>query len=148
MSARTELLTERDDEALVIRIGLGGAGYFLAPVTNIWGTTNDIVHRTSSLNLTQSDRDTPDSLTYVVSRADPGVWNWLDPCDMPEGLRTLRWAEFAGGRPGDGFGATGTVVKLAELPDALPAGTRRVTPEQRRQQQQERARSYLWRIAE
>jgi hypothetical protein len=137
-----------DNEALVIRIGLGGAGYFLAPITNIWGTTNDIVHRTSSLNLTQSHRDTPDSLTYVVSRADPGVWNWLDPCDMPEGLLTLRWAEFAGGRPGEGFGATGTVVKLADLPDTLPPGTRRVTPEERRQQQEERARSYLWRIAE
>ncbi|AHE54682.1 hypothetical protein [Sphingomonas sanxanigenens] len=137
-----------DDEALVIEIGLGGAGYFLAPITNIWGTTNEIVHRTSSLNLTQSVRDTPDRLTYVVSRNDPGVWNWLDPCDMPEGLLTLRWAEFADGRPGDGFGATSRVVKLAELDAALPAGTKRVTPEERQRQRADRAPSYLWRIAE
>ena len=136
-----------DDEALVIEIGLGGAGYFLAPITNIWGTTNEIVHRTSSLNLTQSVRDDADRLTYVVSRHDPGVWNWLDPCDMPEGLLTLRWAEFAEGRPGAGFGATSRVVKLADLPAALPPGTRRVTPEERRRQQADRAASYLWRIA-
>ena len=136
-----------DDEALVIEIGLGGAGYFLAPITNIWGTTNEIVHRTSSLNLTQSVRDAPDRLTYVVSRHDPGVWNWLDPCDMPEGLLTLRWAEFADGRPGDGFGATSRVVKLADLDAALPAGTRRVTPEERQRQRADRAPSYLWRIA-
>lgn len=137
-----------DDEALVIDVGLGGADYFLAPITNIWGTTNDIVHRTSSLNLTQSVRDSDDRLTYVVARADPGVWNWLDPCDMPEGLLTLRWAEFKDGRPGDGFGAASRVVKLAELDAALPAGTRRVTPEQRRRQQEDRAPTYLWRIEE
>lgn len=137
-----------DDEALVIEIGLGGAGYFLAPITNIWGTTNDIVDRTSSLNLTQSVRDSDDRLTFVVSRHDPGVWNWLDPCDMPEGLLTLRWAEFASGRPGEGFGAVSRVVKRAALDDALPSGTRRVTPEERRRQQADRAASYLWRIEE
>jgi hypothetical protein len=137
-----------DEEALVIEIGLGGADYFLAPITNIWGTTNDIVHRTSSLNLTQSVRDGDGRLRYVVARRDPGVFNWLDPCDMPEGLLTLRWAEFASGRPGEGFGATGRVVPLADLDKVLPEGTRRVTPEERRRQQAERATSYLWRIEE
>lgn len=137
-----------DDEALLISIGLGGAGYFLAPITNVWGTTNDIVDRTSSLNLTQSVRDDTDSLTYIVSRRDPGVWNWLDPCDLPEGLLTLRWAEFADGRPGEGFGARSRVVKLDALRDELPAGTRWVTPEERRVQQRERAASYAWRIEE
>jgi len=137
-----------DDEALVIEIGLGGADYFLAPITNIWGTTNDIVDRTSSLNLTQSVRDSDDSLTYVVARRDPGVWNWLDSCDMPEGLLTLRWAEFADGRPSENFGARSKVVKLDQLRDVLPAGTRWVTPDERRQQQADRAASYAWRIAE
>lgn len=137
-----------DDEALVIRVGLGGAGYFLAPITNIWGTTNDIMQRTSSLNLAQSERDAPDRLTFVVSRRDPGVWNWLDPCDLPEGLLTLRWAEFAGGRPGDGFEAEGEVVPLDSLRTVLPANTRWVTPEERRRQQADRAASYRWRIEE
>ena len=136
------------DEALLIEVGLGGAGYFLAPITNIWGTTNDIVDRTTSLNLTQSERDSPDRLTYVVSIRDPGLWNWLDPCDMSDGLLTLRWAEFPEGRPGAGFGATSRVVKVAELGSALPPGTRRVTAAQRRAQQEERALSYRWRIEE
>jgi len=137
-----------DDEALVIDVGLGGAGYFLAPITNVWGTTNDIVYRTSSLNLTQAEKSGDDTLTVVVSRRDPGIWNWLDTSDMPEGLMTLRWAEFREGRPGAGFGARSRVVRLADLEDALPAGTRRVTAGERRAQQEERARSYLWRIAE
>lgn len=137
-----------EDEALVIEVGLGGADYFLAPITNIWGTTNDIAHRTTSLNLTQSVRDSSDALTYVVSVRDPGLWNWLDPCDMPQGLLTLRWAEFAEGRPGEGFGAKSRVVPFDTLATELPKGTRRVTPQEREKQQHERAKNYLWRIAE
>ncbi|MDT0575864.1 hypothetical protein RM533_06665 [Croceicoccus sp. F390] len=138
----------QDDEALVIDVGLGGADYFLAPITNIWGTTNNIVDRTSSLNLTQARRNSADKLTFVVSVTDPGVWNWLDPCDMPQGLLTLRWAEFADGRPGPGFGAHSRIVKLSELDDALPADTHRITPAERARQRDERAQSYLWRIAQ
>lgn len=136
-----------DNEAMVVEIGLGEADYFLAPITNIWGTTNDIVNRTSSLNLTQSHRDQPDGLTYVVSKQDPGIWNWLDPCDMNVGLLTLRWAEFAGGSPGTGFGATSKVVKLADLPDHLGPEVRRITSDERAEQLRTRAESYAWRIA-
>ena len=136
-----------EDEALIIDVGLGGADYFLAPITNVWGTTNDIVHRTSSLNLTQVHRTDPDKLTLVLSQQDPGVWNWLDPCDMDTGLLTLRWAEFESGRPGEGFGATSRVVKMADLDSELPDGMKRVTPEEREKQRAERAKSYLWRIA-
>lgn len=137
-----------DDEAMIIEVGLGGAGYFLAPITNIWGTTNDIVHRTSSLNITQVQRTRPDSITLVLAKRDPGVWNWLDTCGMNTGILTLRWAEFADGRPGRGFGAKGRVVKLDALRDELGQGVRRVTPEQRAEQQRARAESYLWRVSE
>ena len=137
-----------DDEALRIDVNLGGADYFLAPITNIWGTTNEIVERTSSLNLNQLERNADGTLTIVLSRADPGVHNWLDPCDLPEGILTLRWAEFPGGRPGDGVGASGSVVKLASLADTLPSGTSFLTTEQRAEQRRRRADSYAWRIAE
>lgn len=136
------------DEALVIDVGLGGADYFLAPITNQWGTTNDIQNRTASLNLNQSARNADGTLTYVVARTDPGVHNWIDPCDMPEGILTLRWAEFADGRPGEGFGAKGRVVKLASLASELPPETRWVSPAERAEQLSARAASYAWRIAE
>jgi hypothetical protein len=136
------------DEALVIDVNLGGADYFLAPITNSWGTTNDIVDRTSSLNLTQAVRNGDGTVTFVVAQQDPGVHNWLDPCDMPEGILTLRWAEFASGRPGEGFGAKSRVVKRDALKAALPGDTRWMTSEEREAQRAERAKSYLWRIAE
>lgn len=137
-----------DDEVLVVDVDLGDADYFLAPITNRWGTTNDIVSRTSSLNLAQSLRNDDGTLTFVVSERDPGVHNWLDPCDMPEGLLTLRWAEFAGGTPGENLGAKGRVLALSDLRAALPLETRWVDAEAREQQRRERAESYAWRVEE
>ena len=135
------------DEALVIDVNLGGADYFLAPITNWWGTTNDISERTSSLNLAQAEKNRDGTVTFVLSEKDPGVFNWIDACDMPEGILTLRWAEFENGRPNADLGAKGRVVKLADLGDVVP-NLRRVTTEERKDQQRARAASYAWRIAE
>ncbi len=138
-----------DDEALVIDVDLGGASYFIAPITNWWGTTNDIEHRTSSLNLAQAVKNVDGgTVTFVLSQKDPGVFNWLDTCDMPEGILTLRWAEFVNDRAGESLAAKGAVVKLDQLDKILPSGTRRVTPEERKAQQKDRAASYAWRIEE
>ena len=88
-----------DDEALVVNLRTGGAEYFIVPITNWWGTTNAINTRTASMNKAQSVPDADGTYTFVISAKDPGVHNWVDPCDMHEGILTLRWAEFPGGRP-------------------------------------------------
>jgi hypothetical protein len=138
----------RDGEALVIDVHLGGAAYFIAPITNLWGTSNDIVRRTASLNKAQSLANPDGTHTFVVSVPDPGVHNWVDPCDMHEGILTLRWAEFAGGRPSRELAARARIVPLAKLRDELPDGTRFLGAEERRRQRDERARSYAWRLLE
>lgn len=135
-----------DDEALVLNVDLGGADYFIAPISNVWGTTNEIQFRTGSLNLAQSVRNSDGTLTLVLSVEDPGVHNWLDPSDMHEGTLTLRWAEFDGGQPGESLSATSKIVPLADLRSHLPEETRFVTAEERRQQLAERAASYAWRL--
>jgi hypothetical protein len=137
-----------EEEALVIDVNLGGAQYFICPVTNIWGTTNDIVNRTGSLNKAQSVPNPDGSYTYVVSAADPGVHNWVDTCGTHEGILTLRWAEFPGERPGAGLSAKSRLVRHDQLREQLPPGTRFVTPEERGQQLARRAASYRWRLAE
>jgi len=135
-----------DDEALVVNLRTGGAGYFIVPITNWWGTTNDVEKRTASLNKAQSVANADGTYTFVISTADPGVHNWVDPCDMHEGILTLRWAEFANGVPGQDLGADSKVVRLSELKSALPPETRFVTAEERRKQQADRAASYAWRL--
>jgi hypothetical protein len=135
-----------DDEALVVNLRTGGAEYFIVPITNWWGTTNAVNTRTASMNKAQSVADADGTYTFVISAKDPGVHNWVDPCDMHEGILTLRWAEFQGGVPGQDLGATSKVVKLADLKKELPAETKFVTAEERKQQQSERAANYAWRL--
>ncbi len=137
-----------DEEALLVNVGLGGAGYFVCPVTNVWGTTNDILHRSGSLNKAQSLPNPDGSYSYVVSAVDPGVHNWIDTSGTHEGILTLRWAEFPDGRPGQGLFADSELVRLDRLREKLPPETRSVTPQERAQQLERRAASYRWRLLE
>ncbi len=137
-----------DDEAMLIDVSDGGAKYFVVPIGNIWGTTLDIVERTSSLNKAQSIPNNDGTYTYVLSRKDPGVHNWIDPCDLGEGILTLRMAEFPDSRPNRDLSAQSRVVPLASLRDELPAETKWVTPAERAEQLAERAAAYKRRLPE
>jgi hypothetical protein len=137
-----------DDEAFVIDVSDGGAAYLVVPISNIWGTTLDLVNRTSTLNKAQATPNADGTYTFVLSLHDPGVHNWLDPCGMPEGFLTLRMAEFPGGRPNDDLAARGQLVKLDNLSDHLPDGTTWVTPAERQEQLAARAAGYLRRLPE
>jgi hypothetical protein len=117
-------------------------------VTNIWGTTNEIANRTGSLNKAQSLPNDDGSYTYVISAVDPGVHNWVDTSGTHEGILTLRWAEFPGGRPGPDLRAESRLVRQGRLRAHLPPETRFVTPPERAQQLARRAASYSWRLLE
>ena len=132
--------------AIVLEVDMGGAEYFIAPITNIWGTTNNITERNGCLNSAQSIENTDGSYTFVLSVTDPGVHNWLDPNDMHEGILTLRWAEFISGNPSDSLGVSSSVVNLAEYQATLP-DSEKVSLEQRQRISKERAASYAWRLA-
>jgi hypothetical protein len=137
-----------EDESLVIDVSDGGARYFVVPIANIWGTTLEIVDRSSSLNKAQSVPNAGGTYTYVLSRRDPGVFNWIDSCDMGEGILTLRMAEFPGSRPTDDLSARSRVVPFSSLRDELPAETRWLTPEERAEQLASRAAGYMRRLPE
>ncbi len=143
-----KFLLPSSEHALILDVNLGGADYFIAPVSNRWGTTNEVLNGTGSLNRAQSIANPDGSLTYVLSVADPGVHNWLDTSGMHEGVLTLRWAEFSGDEPGADLAVTSRLVSLSDLEKELPAGTRFVTPAERTVQLRDRARSYAWRLAE
>lgn len=137
-----------DDDTLVLDVNLGGAEYFIAPITNKWGTTNDILNRNGSMNKAQSVPNADGTYTFVVALKDPGVHNWIDTCDLHEGILTLRWAEFPDAEARRSVSVTSKVVPLGQLKDHLPAGTKFVTSAERQQQLQRRAASYQWRLLE
>ncbi|MBW0016440.1 MAG: hypothetical protein JO236_02660 [Mycobacterium sp.] len=135
------------DEAFVVDLNDGGAQYFTVPLSNIWGTTLDIVDRTGSLNKAQSVANEDGTYTYVISPVDPGVVNWIDSDGLREAILTLRMAEFGEAGPREGLGARGRVVKLDRLDTEVPH-LQRVGPQERGAQLAERRRAYLRRLPE
>ncbi len=135
------------DEAFVVDVNDGGAEYFTVPLSNIWGTTLDIVDRTGSLNKAQSVANEDGSYTFVICPVDPGVANWIDSDGLREGVLTLRMAEFDGGAPRPDLGAHGRVVALDRLDEEVP-GLPRLTPQQRAEQLAARRKAYLRRLPE
>jgi hypothetical protein len=136
-----------EDEAFVVDVSDGGAEYFTVPLSNIWGTTLDIVDRTGSLNKAQSAANDDGTYTYVISPTDPGVTNWIDSNGLREAILTLRMAEFGAAGPREDLGARGRVVKLDRL-DAEVPHLPRVSPEQRAAQLADRRAAYLRRLPE
>jgi hypothetical protein len=139
------------DEAFVVDVGDGGAEYFTVPLSNIWGTTLELVDRTGSLNKAQSVPNEDGSYTYVISPTDPGTANWIDSDGLREGILTLRMAEFGGeedeGGPQNGPSARGRVVALDQLDAEVPT-LRRVTADERKAELAARRTAYLRRLPE
>jgi hypothetical protein len=135
------------DEAFVVDLSDGGAGYFTVPLSNIWGTTLDLVDRTGSLNKAQSVANEDGTYTYVISPIDPGVANWIDSDGLREAILTLRMAEFGANGPREDLGARGRVIKLDQLDAEVPQ-LARVSAQQRAAQLAERRTAYLRRLPE
>ncbi len=134
-------------ECFVVDVGDGGAEYFTVPLSNIWGTTLELVDRTGSLNKAQSVPNEDGSYTYVISPTDPGTANWIDSDGLREGILTLRMAEFGGDGPTDDLGATGRVVALDQLDAEVPQ-LLRVTAAERTTELERRRAAYLRRLPE
>ena len=134
-------------EAFVVDVSDGGAEYFTVPLSNIWGTTLDIVDRTGSLNKAQSVPNEDGTYTYVISPTDPGVVNWIDSDGLNEGILTLRMAEFGGEGPKEDLGARGRVISLDNLDSEVPA-LRRVSAQERATELAARRTAYLRRLPE
>lgn len=134
-------------EAFVVDVSDGGAEYFTVPLSNIWGTTLDIVNRTGSLNKAQSVPNDDGTYTYVIAPTDPGVANWIDSDGLHEAILTLRMAEFGGDGPTEDLGARGRVVKLDDLDKEVPS-LRRVSTAERAAELAERRTAYLRRLPE
>jgi hypothetical protein len=134
-------------EAFVVDVSDGGAEYFTVPLSNIWGTTLDLVDRTGSLNKAQSVPNEDGTYTYVISPTDPGVANWIDSDGLHEAILTLRMAEFGPDGPTEDLGARGRVVKLDDLDREVPT-LPRVSTQQRATELADRRASYLRRLPE
>ncbi|AQT81149.1 hypothetical protein B1R94_20640 [Mycolicibacterium litorale] len=131
-----------DDQAMVVTVTLGDAGYFTTPITDAWTITPDYRNHQSSLNSSQAIPNADGSYTLVISKTDPGVANWVDTGGLNQGSLFVRWQLPDANPDASPPTVTSRIVRLEDLPTVLPAGTVYVTPEQRAQQLSDRQQAY------
>jgi hypothetical protein len=119
-----------DDQALVLTIDPGDAGYFIVPVTNDWTITNNYWDQQTSLNISQAKKNADGTYTIVVSPQDAEVWNWVSTGGLNQGTISIRFQDIdpnATNLPT----VSSQVVSLDELASVLPTGTKYATPQDR-----------------
>jgi hypothetical protein len=126
------------DEALIIDSEVPRAKYWSLQLMSPFWDTLDFNRHQSGLNGHQMQIDADNRFRCVLSFDDPGVPNWLDPLQLPQGQCLFRWYD---GTPFELPRAQ--VVKLRDIRNHLPAATPQVTPAQRKASLRQRARDSL-----
>jgi len=113
-------------EAVVVELTPPRCRHWGVALANYWWEAVEYASRQSSINRAQARLDADGVFRAVIAHTDPGVSNWLDPAGHVDGTLTARFLH-ADHAPRPRFRR----LPLAALPDALPADTPRVTPEER-----------------
>jgi hypothetical protein len=130
------------DEALIIETDIPEARYWgLQLATLGWFEQVAPVHRITSINQHQAIPSEDGLVRFVLSHVDPGVPNWLDTGDHPDGLLTYRWFW-----PESDPSPTTRVVRTADVLESLPADTSTVNEASRRREIQARKTHLAWRF--
>lgn len=80
------------DEALIIRVTPPkNCTYWNCEFGNYWWETMDYRQRITSINGHYAHYEEDGSLLVIISHADPGVGNWMDPSGHEDGYITFRW---------------------------------------------------------
>ncbi len=123
-----------EDQALLVEAKMPqDCRLFSWALTDRMFVTLDWTNAHCSLNRVQAAIDADGMLRVIVSAKDPGSPNWLETCGYASGVLQCR---SSGSVTAPKIAAR--VIPLAAAFDHLPAGTRRITPEERQEQLRQR----------
>jgi hypothetical protein len=138
-----------DDQAWIITIDPGPASYFVVPSTGPWTITSDPGSCQCSLNNFQSFPNADGKYRFIVSRKDPGYYNWISTCELHEGTLMIRW---------QGLPLPSTIqsspsietemVPLNDISAYLPSDSKKITPDERQNLAKIRLYDYSQRSSE
>ncbi|BBX71221.1 hypothetical protein [Mycolicibacterium psychrotolerans] len=135
-----------DNQALVVTVDPGNAGYFTVPVTDLWTISGDYRNEQTSLNNAQACPNKDGTFTLVISPTDPGVENWVSTGGLNRGTLSLRFQDLDLASPKSPT-VRSLVVPLSQLLTALPPGTAVITAADRAAQLARRKAGYDVRFA-
>ncbi len=116
-----------DDQAIVITTTDGGGGYTGFQITDPWFVMPaDARSGTLSLNSRQIALNPDGGTTYVLSRKDPGVANWINTGGLLQGIIVLRWQAMPKGVDPKSLLREFKVINLANLNAAVSPETPRL----------------------
>lgn len=135
-----------EEDAFILHVDPAQADFQDIQLNDYWfNAVGDYVGRTASFNNAQGAANTDGTLTYFVSRRDPGVHNWLDPNGLSRVFVTQRWQRI----PEAATPAiSGRLVRFDQLDRELDAGVPRIDADGRRAQLADRAATYALRLAD
>ncbi|MBB4642916.1 hypothetical protein [Rhizorhapis suberifaciens] len=121
-----------DDEALIVNLLPQAAEYMSFSVTSPWLISRNAHSKAGSRTARQSHQNADGTYTYIVSRRDPGVANWMDTDGLVEGCMAIRWEGMHApvADPNDAIKDT-KLVKLDAVRSKLPADFPSVGPAER-----------------
>ena len=123
------------DEAILIENRIKKKPNYIGfQLANLSGESLEYANRCSSRNGHQSHVDSDGVIRLVIAHEDPGVHNWLDSTGQPVFFMSPRWAYSKTPDPSDWPSISMKVVKAKDVLASLPPDTKRVTPEERRQE--------------
>jgi hypothetical protein len=123
------------DEALVIENRVPVPPIYIGfQLSNLWGESLDYANYLTSLNGFQLEPDDDGLIRWVIAHRDPGVPNWLDTTGHREGFMAPRWA-YTEKPPQERWPTIrATRVPFDQIRNHVPASTRSVSAEERREQ--------------
>jgi hypothetical protein len=123
------------DETVLLELRPPRCRMWSVSLADLFWQSLEFATRQTSLNGSQALVDEDGVVRLVLAHRDPGVWNWLDTGGHERGTLALRCL-MAETIPT----MTYETMPFAEVAARLPAGTRRITPEERNRALRRRAR--------
>ncbi|PWJ44817.1 DUF1214 domain-containing protein [Sediminitomix flava] len=127
-----------NNDALVIKIPEIDAEYCGFQLTDFWAASPDWPNRQCSLSWgrngkAQAYKSKDGYYYFVISKEDPQIQNWLDPCGMTAGVFVIR-LQSVKQKDVKKIKPETTLVKLSELDTVLPRDIPSFNAEQRKKQ--------------
>ena len=122
--------------------------FFNLVLMDYWQDTVDYGQRLTSSNDLQGHPNPDGTTTYVVSKMDPGIHNWIDTAGLNHPKLMLRWQQLPRDASAKEPSVETQLVSLDELDSVLPDYVKRITPDERKQQLAERLSDHNVRFAD